>query len=888
MILTINSDNTVDFVDELQKWSASRAKVIDHGDGTYSFTFTDSYVYDQSEYQGASHNPYVGTTDPVERVATFRFENGLLYLNPMGTEFPLLKPTEGLSFTQEGFYAGILNEDDEFMLEISADGTVFYYTYVYYESMDDYSEIYAEECPVAVHGGKYYFLYDDPYYGPTVVSFAFNADGTITLKDDAIDQSITLELSEMDDYGPETDTPYLFGMTQENLDFTDYFLAGGMNSYYMATTDDAEAALLVYLEETEGGYYLYCYVDEVKTYINMVISGTHVNGAYEEKASTVYTYDVMRGILVTMVNDVEYTFGTRNDKDYTTIGPVATKYNGFWATFYYPPEDDEPTEPPATNPPATNPPATNPPATNPPATNPPATNPPATNPPATNPPATNPPATDPSVSHIGDFEKVTQDLQDWTGTYLITYEKDGQLCIFNGVDEKGNFATTLAQACLLVVEKCGDGYSFRLVGGANSGKYLAAKAGKNAIVFNDTPVALTLAFNGENAVIKDGKAPFQFNNGDGDGRFRFFGKNNGGQSEIDLYRLKEDPSAPTEPTVPDTTAPDTTTPVEPTTTAPDTTAATTPTEPPVPTTTTPSEPEPGANEPKVDTAYKFGMVQEKKDNKTYYLVGGMDSFYFATTDKLDEALDVYLEATEGGYYLYCYVDTVKTYINCVVNDGHINGAYEETASTVYTYDAQRQILLTIVNDEQYTFGTRKDRTYTNIGPVKVEYDGFWAKFYPSDGTSSDPTTPTEPTNPTDPSAPTEPGGNTLTISIAEIAKENSWENGTQYSLIEADGVTITAEGAENTGKYYSSNHDWRIYQSETGLLVITADEGKTIASVKITYTVKEGGVLLCGDTQVESGKTFTVNDDTVTFDVGNTGDKTKGKVLITSIEITFA
>ena len=100
----------------------------------------------------------------------------------------------------------------------------------------------------------------------------------------------------------------------------------------------------------------------------------------------------------------------------------------------------------------------------------------------------------------------------------------------------------------------------------------------------------------------------------------------------------------------------------------------------------------------------------------------------ATTNDASKALDVYLETTEGGYYLYCYVGNVKTYINCVVNDTHVNGAYEATASTVYTVEESGR-LVTTVNDALYAFGTRNDNTYTTIGPVKVSYNGFHCYFY---------------------------------------------------------------------------------------------------------------------------------------------------------------
>ena len=75
-------------------------------------------------------------------------------------------------------------------------------------------------------------------------------------------------------------------------------------------------------------------VEGVKTYINMVVSGTHVNGAYEATASTVYTYDATSKTIIATVDGAPYWFGTRNDKTYTTVGPVKTEYNGFYCQFY--------------------------------------------------------------------------------------------------------------------------------------------------------------------------------------------------------------------------------------------------------------------------------------------------------------------------------------------------------------------------------------------------------------------------------------------------------------------------------------------------------------------------------------------------------------------------
>ncbi len=131
--------------------------------------------------------------------------------------------------------------------------------------------------------------------------------------------------------------------------------------------------------------------------------------------------------------------------------------------------------------------------------------------------------------------------------------------------------------------------------------------------------------------------------------------------------------------------------------------------------------------PVVGVPYKFGMYQAKV-GKTYYITGAMSGYYMATTTDASKSVDVYLEETTGGYYLYCYVSGAKKYINMVVSGTHVNGAFEATAKTVYTYNAEKQILVSVVNGEDYCFGTRNDNTYTTVGPVKVSYNGFWNKL----------------------------------------------------------------------------------------------------------------------------------------------------------------
>ena len=120
---------------------------------------------------------------------------------------------------------------------------------------------------------------------------------------------------------PVAGTAYKFGLTQGNAGNKQYFITGEMDGYYMGTVEDAATAADVYVETTAGGYYLYTTAGG-KQYINMVVSGTHVNAAFEAAPTTVYTYNTEKKTMVATVNDTLYMHGTRNDKSYTTAGPV--------------------------------------------------------------------------------------------------------------------------------------------------------------------------------------------------------------------------------------------------------------------------------------------------------------------------------------------------------------------------------------------------------------------------------------------------------------------------------------------------------------------------------------------------------------------------------------
>ena len=141
-------------------------------------------------------------------------------------------------------------------------------------------------------------------------------------------------------------------------------------------------------------------------------------------------------------------------------------------------------------------------------------------------------------------------------------------------------------------------------------------------------------------------------------------------------------------------------------------------------------PVPTSEKPVEGVAYKLAMVHTNLENKVLYITGGMNGYYMDTTEDVTKAVNIYVEETEGGYYMYYKMaDTgAKKYINMVVSGSYVNAKFEDKASTVYTYDEDLKTFVATVNDEIYVHGTSSSGTYTTLGPVKKSDSPCFAAF----------------------------------------------------------------------------------------------------------------------------------------------------------------
>ena len=129
----------------------------------------------------------------------------------------------------------------------------------------------------------------------------------------------------------------------------------------------------------------------------------------------------------------------------------------------------------------------------------------------------------------------------------------------------------------------------------------------------------------------------------------------------------------------------------------------------------------------------------------------------------------------------------------------------------------------------------------------------------------------------------------VTTNIGSYAAANGWSNSVKYLSMKMDGnITVSVSGGSNTGKYYTNGNNWRIYQNESPKIVVTAGNGATITSVKVTYAQEKTGILTLNGKQIVSGTVVDVNAATITFGVSNTSSTvSNGQVRITDIAVVY-
>ena len=143
----------------------------------------------------------------------------------------------------------------------------------------------------------------------------------------------------------------------------------------------------------------------------------------------------------------------------------------------------------------------------------------------------------------GTWEKVTEAQEDWSGQYLIVYEKgslimDGSL---SALDKEGNKVDVTITDGKIVGNYAKYAFTIApMTGGwsvqSASGKYISGKSGSNKIITGSTPELNTITFADGNVKIASNNTTLQYNAAATNGtRFRYYKSEN--QQPVALYKL---------------------------------------------------------------------------------------------------------------------------------------------------------------------------------------------------------------------------------------------------------------------------------------------------------------------------------------------------------------
>ena len=148
----------------------------------------------------------------------------------------------------------------------------------------------------------------------------------------------------------------------------------------------------------------------------------------------------------------------------------------------------------------------------------------------------------------GTWEKGTEAQEDWSGQYLIVYEKgslimDGSL---SALDKEGNKVDVTITDGKIVGDYAKYAFTIApMTGGwsvqSASGKYISGKSGSNKIITGSTPELNTITFADGNVKIASNNTTLQYNAAATNGtRFRYYKSEN--QQPVALYKLSTAPA----------------------------------------------------------------------------------------------------------------------------------------------------------------------------------------------------------------------------------------------------------------------------------------------------------------------------------------------------------
>ena len=139
-------------------------------------------------------------------------------------------------------------------------------------------------------------------------------------------------------------------------------------------------------------------------------------------------------------------------------------------------------------------------------------------------------------------------------------------------------------------------------------------------------------------------------------------------------------------------------------------------------------PEVDPDAPVADTAYKFALTQANLEGKTLYFTGKLDGYYLATSENVADAVDVFVEITDGQYRLFFMDGETKTYIEVYERTAGEAGKGKagvqlvtEVPANYYTFDSTLKLLIHTSADGLNTYYLGTYNTYSTMSASNTYY-----------------------------------------------------------------------------------------------------------------------------------------------------------------------
>ena len=282
-----------------------------------------------------------------------------------------------------------------------------------------------------------------------------------------------------------------------------------------------------------------------------------------------------------------------------------------------------------------------------------------------------------------------------------------------------------------------------------------------------------------------------------------------------------------------------------------------------------------AVQPAAGEKYTISMIQGNKDNATYYLTGAMNGYYMATSTNAADAANAYVEVVEGGYNLYVIAAGAKKYINVVKSGTHTNNVFDDTASTVWVWDATLKTLKAECEGEFFVLGTGATGTYTTFGMVKAAEKNFYGQFVVS--TNEDQGGSTEPDPNPNPNPNPDPQPPVVTEGL-EITPENLFAgiSGNGYDPFNGDhvvdGVTVTTSTVMRSNNNTGGIDAIQLKKNSEGVITVkNATVKKLTIRVVSSYAYSTNFTVTIGGTALTLPNPADVNAAAIASGVSNSG-----------------